>query len=753
MNKRKKIVLILLAGVLTVVSIAGVIYVLNTKPKVSSKNKGPNFSVMVANTKEREVQDLQNQTKKVSLLDTEALAAAKKAKETSSPPALASNLPVLENSKHAIPVLSKNGRSEQVRPFLDNKPASDGVFKEATKALEDSEKYSSSAEYLPYVQVGGARFFNTRSFDSSALGIDLFLPIWQTPTQLVFTDVSFYDRTGKPFEGNVHLGYRHLLPEKQQLYGIYAAFDRKRTQRGNYFNQLTFGAECWLDKIFLGGNFYQPIGNKSKLSSIDSGGIYNQEWNNFMLTKNKKYENVMQGVDAEIGYEFIKGLVGYVGGYYFRAQDVATVYGPKAELTCDLSLDNGKRVLWVFDKVGLEVGVQHDKVRGTTTYFSVNFKVGLSRDKQSNLQGVARHMIDLVRRDVDVVVGEAVKKETKIYKEGGVEMKMVHARDLEKLLWLLKNSKAPKISVEFSITKNDEERIKDALKDPTNKELVFGDFIYLSDEGRVVPVRLGSAKSVMGSVQSEMKAVFKDAYERKTIIINEADLDDAVSRYRDVGPKLNEGNISPITKDGPLNKPNLQVEAGKGSLGDPVSSPKKDQIEEAKQEIEQLKRDVEEKCKALLSGKDIFEMKDEDLTKCKEAIEKAKKAIAIAQGKFSSGDELWGKGYGPINDHITKLGENIDAIVHKIPLEDIEKLFGDTFFATFGLPVSEAIGLTQVMADEYNKYAINKRKETKLKTENWWHDKAILEEIYSFTLQEKLAQRKKAEDARNRKRP
>ncbi|EKE01812.1 MAG: hypothetical protein ACD_21C00049G0002 [uncultured bacterium] len=120
----------------------------------------------------------------------------------------------------------------------------------------------------------------------------------------------------------------------------------------------------------------------------------------------------MPGVDAEVGYELRDGLVGYVGGYYFGANNVSTVCGPRARVTYDWSLASGRRILGVFDKVGLEAGVQNDKPRGTIAYLSANVRVGWLPQKHEVLQGVSRHMVDPVRRDIDIVSGDNTTQTT-----------------------------------------------------------------------------------------------------------------------------------------------------------------------------------------------------------------------------------------------------------------------------------------------------------------------------------------------------
>ncbi|HBS52320.1 MAG TPA: hypothetical protein DEA62_05025, partial [Coxiellaceae bacterium] len=243
--------------------------------------------------------------------------------------------------------------------------------------VETEFKKNIGNSYLPYLQVGGVRFFHVGDADLGGGG-DLFIPIWQTHNKLFFTDARFYDRTGGVFEGNIHLGYRYLMPEEQRLYGVYAAFDRRRSGLGNYFNQLTLGGECWIKNWFIGGNVYKPIGKTSVTKSITENiqlrqnGIYRNIW----FTSDLSYEKAIPGVDAEVGYEFVKGLVGYVGGYYFDDKDTNSVLGPKAKLTYDFSLNNSKKILGIFDKIGFETGIQNDKPRGTTWYISLNARLG-----------------------------------------------------------------------------------------------------------------------------------------------------------------------------------------------------------------------------------------------------------------------------------------------------------------------------------------------------------------------------------------
>ena len=269
--------------------------------------------------------------------------------------------------------------------------------------------FSSENKYQPYFEIGGAKYFNQ---NSTVAGIyDLFIPMLQKDDQLLFTDLRLFDRSGSSFEGNAHLGYRKLYSDTEQMFGIYGAFDRKRTTERNFFNQLTLGFEYWQSKFFIGGNIYKPIGATQKPLStlqvkIEKMPLYFPDPTTGSRTQiiiSQNVEKAIPGADLELGYAITDSLTGYVGGYYFAAQNVKTVAGPRARLTYDYMKPTG-RLLGILDGISIEAGAQHDKPRHTSAYIGIKFKIGLTNTKRnSNIQGFARHMVELVRRDPDIV--------------------------------------------------------------------------------------------------------------------------------------------------------------------------------------------------------------------------------------------------------------------------------------------------------------------------------------------------------------
>jgi hypothetical protein len=374
-----------------------------------------------------------------------------------------------------------------------------------------------SYNYWPYIQLGGAKFFNIDTA-KGALGVDVFAPLWQQQSQLVFAHLRLFDRSGPPFEGNFHVGYRQLDLERDHLYGVYGAFDRKHSEYGNYFDQLTFGVEGWFGKIFVGANFYLPLGDNNKFIGItDETASFNRVQNNIWITPDKMYEQAMHGGDVAFGYELSKGLVGYVGGYYFKAKDIDNMYGPKARLVYDWSLDNSQRILKIFDKFGLETGIQRDYLRGTTYYLGVNVRIGLLPNEGANLPGVAAHMQDLVQRDVDIVSSTITKSVPEIYRASngepitvpeltGGSTKVIDSKQLQQLL---ANEKVEVISIKGDIYHDVSTDLPQHSQG--KKILVFGNILNIISpySGKILEVDISTPDKKPGRILKKAVAILE----------------------------------------------------------------------------------------------------------------------------------------------------------------------------------------------------------------------------------------------------
>jgi hypothetical protein len=264
---------------------------------------------------------------------------------------------------------------------------------------------SALGAYGPFIEIGGAKHWSKLS--SASTSYDLFIPLLQSDNSIVFTDLRIFNHTGKSFEGNAHVGYRYLVDDKDIVSGVYSSFDRRQTDYGNWFSQITAGAELWINRLFIGVNIYQPIG-KSSRETYSTQSIGNRIFDipnvamTTQITIHQHRERALYGTDADLGYEITNNLTGYFGGYYFSSSNANTIAGPKISFVYSYQRSHGK-VFGVLDAVNIEAGAQHDKPRGMLAYMSIRAKIGLDRLDDIRGRSINKHMVSLVRRDRDIV--------------------------------------------------------------------------------------------------------------------------------------------------------------------------------------------------------------------------------------------------------------------------------------------------------------------------------------------------------------
>ena len=304
---------------------------------------------------------------------------------------------------------AKNGlHSKKTEAFssqdLEDKKNDEGkkIIQEQIHSPSQETTFLRANRYHPYFSMGGVKFFNHPQ--KAATTYDLFIPLWQDSNWLSFTDLRIFNRTEKPFEGNIHLGYRYLFPETKQIAGIYGSFDRKRTVYGHYFNQALLGGEYWRHDWFFGGNFYIPVGVKKRITGESKPFHY--EKRPVFRVSHQYYEETTRGLDGEIGYAFRKNLIGYLGGFYFKGENTKAIKGPRVRIDYLFYPQSGKKLLGIFDGAELRTGVKKDASRGTTCFIELKAKIGLSSHSHQNLSSFEYHMIDLLRRDPDIITSQ-----------------------------------------------------------------------------------------------------------------------------------------------------------------------------------------------------------------------------------------------------------------------------------------------------------------------------------------------------------
>lgn len=237
---------------------------------------------------------------------------------------------------------------------------------------------------------------------------DLFLPLAQDARMLVFGNLRLRmdDHSGR--EGNLGLGVRRMTEGGFNL-GGYVYVDRRRTETGNRFSQVTLGGEALGRDWDLRGNAYLPVGTKGRDLGPTGPSSASLAGNTIIVTTLAREERALKGFDAEVGYRIPlwpadadRQLRLYVGGYRFSDVGVR-VSGPRvrAELALhDLpAFGRGAQLL-----LGAEY--QDDNARGGQGFASVRLRVPLGGGREAGRGAISfqeRRMTAPVVRDVDIV--------------------------------------------------------------------------------------------------------------------------------------------------------------------------------------------------------------------------------------------------------------------------------------------------------------------------------------------------------------
>jgi hypothetical protein len=261
-----------------------------------------------------------------------------------------------------------------------------------------------SKKWLPQIDLN-IKYGNKRSLGRiGALG-----PIAQTSDMLSYVDFRFMADTRENQEGNFGLGQRWLNSKKGYITGVYGYFDRRFSNLGNKYNQLTFGIEYLSVTWDYRGNIY-ILENKtftkktyrSEAATYLNGYQKVENTTNYVQTQK---EVPLRGVDFEVGRS-VPGLPNlrlYMGYYYYQG---------RASLTCI----KGYQLRSAFnlnDYVSLQAEAKRDNVRKKNYYVGIEFRIpiGKESDKNRSLTTIEKRMTEAPMRDVDIVTNE---KETEV---------------------------------------------------------------------------------------------------------------------------------------------------------------------------------------------------------------------------------------------------------------------------------------------------------------------------------------------------
>jgi hypothetical protein len=254
-------------------------------------------------------------------------------------------------------------------------------------------------KWQPYVEAGGKV-----GTDRSLADVDLFIPIWQDQTSLLFGDLrGRFDNHGTN-EGNFGLGYRTQV-DPEWIVGGYGYFDIQGTDHDNTFYQVTLGLEALSVDWDFRANGYIPTNPHQ--SAPDEAKL---QINGNTIQLRAGNETALYGFDGEVGWRLpffpADGDVdvrAYIGGYYFNGQDARVVAGPRGRIEARLyDID----FLGLQSRLTASGEIQWDSPRGTQAFAGLELRIPLgfvTGETGPKLSPLDRRMVDRVQRDVDIV--------------------------------------------------------------------------------------------------------------------------------------------------------------------------------------------------------------------------------------------------------------------------------------------------------------------------------------------------------------
>ncbi|MCG6872994.1 MAG: inverse autotransporter beta domain-containing protein, partial [Gammaproteobacteria bacterium] len=323
-------------------------------------------------------------------------------------------------------------------------PQIDGDITPTPKLMEPLTAQSDEKEWHGYLESrlhrGEGRTIGT---------LDWFQPLQQDENSLTFLDVRGLHFSGGSNEYNVGFGHRRINPDGDRITGVYGFLDSRHTERGNQFDQATFGFES-LGTWDVRANVYIPVSERKqqigsslniyeasstetlvdrdttiyKSPVLDPAGhnVYLQHGRIDTTTTvttthtttsvfTQNYEVSMRGYDVEVGRElpFLKNinLRGYLGAYHFEGPEAETAKGLRARLEAR-----------VHEYVTFGLESQKDDVFGTQNFAELRLRLPLGKPRKTTTNGDAgpeaiadplrARMTDQARRDINVVVTDKV---------------------------------------------------------------------------------------------------------------------------------------------------------------------------------------------------------------------------------------------------------------------------------------------------------------------------------------------------------
>lgn len=209
-------------------------------------------------------------------------------------------------------------------------------------------------------------------------------------------------------EFNLGLGYRDMVRTAllgEGIAGAHIWFDRRLTDRGSTFNQVTLGGE-WLGEEFdILANGYLPLSDEERHFAPNASpqGPELAGTGIFVDTLGTVLEEPQAGLDLESGWQVpafedhTDSVRIYGGGYYFDGPNTESVVGWRTRLAADITSD-------------IQVGArfQKDDERGSQGFLEATIRFPFGNKKSFRDEGIRARLDDSPERDIDIVTGDVV---------------------------------------------------------------------------------------------------------------------------------------------------------------------------------------------------------------------------------------------------------------------------------------------------------------------------------------------------------
>lgn len=244
--------------------------------------------------------------------------------------------------------------------------------------------------------------------ERSLLVNEFWIPVAQNVNDgsVVYADLRMMGDNQDNREFNIGLGYRNMIRTAllgEGIAGAHIWLDRRFTERGSAFNQVTAGAEWYADDWEIKLNAYLPLNESKTYTQANpegSGGSF-AGTQIVVRTDQTVVEESLKGIDFELGYklpeDFTDSTRIYGGLYHFAGDESEDVSGWRTRITSDITSD-------------IQIGArfQKDDVRGSQGFLEATVRLPFGHKKSYKKEGLRARLDESPERDIDIVTNEAL---------------------------------------------------------------------------------------------------------------------------------------------------------------------------------------------------------------------------------------------------------------------------------------------------------------------------------------------------------